>query len=854
MAERPYRVFLSAASLDLKSLRQAAPQILKQSPARICKHGPLEVVFQEDFPPDYRDVWAILRQRILECDAVICLVGYAFGREPRNVPPGFSRRSYTQMEFDIARALGKPVFLFRADDAKALDPHEPEGEDVRKLQEQYREELRTLDQVRHAFKGKDELLAQLQKLELPPPAPRKPINLPYKTLGTLFKGRDDFLKDLREKLGAGDGRAVRVLAAQALYGLGGVGKTRLAIEYGWRNQGDYTALLFVSADTPANLRRNLAELVGPFVLDLKEAQEAKEEVRVAAALDWLQAHPGWFLILDNVDTEEAALEVERLVTGLQRGHVVITSRLKEWGAGVEPLELDVLDGAASKDFLLERTARRRPPTPSDEGDAQGLATALDGLALALEQAGAYISHVRCSLAEYLARWRKQEEHVLTWFDVRQMKYPASVAITWETTWDQLSPAARTLLEILAWFAPDPIPDSVLLGESTRPLAQAALAGADVALALADLDKYSCLKREQTAERSSLLVHRLVQEITRWRLPAGTGRQRLEGALQLVNAAAVGDPEDVRTWPVWVLLSSHVHTVVEHADHAEIAEPTARLMNNLGLLLQTKALHAEAEPLMRRALAIYERSLGPDHTNVAICLNNLAGMLRATNRLAEAEPLYRRALAIDERSFGPDHSEVATDLNNLAQLLQATNRLAEAEPLLRRALVIDERSFGPDLPEVATALNNLAGLLQATNRLTEAEPLMRRVVDIFTKSLGEDQPNVGTAVNNLAAVLQSTNRLAEAEPLMRRALAIDEHSFGPDHLKVAIRLNNLAALLRDTNRLAEAEPLSWRMVGIFLDFTRRTGHEHPHLQAALANYTGILKALGWREADSRAELE
>ena len=84
------------------------------------------------------------------------------------------------------------------------------------------------------------------------------------------------------------------------------------------------------------------------------------------------------------------------------------------------------------------------------------------------------------------------------------------------------------------------------------------------------------------------------------------------------------------------------------------------------------------------------------------------LLQATNRLAEAEPLMRRALAIDEKSFGPDHPNVASDLNNLALLLQATNRLAEAEPLYRRALAIDEKSFGPDHPNVANSLNNLAG--------------------------------------------------------------------------------------------------------------------------------------------------
>ncbi|MCX6876219.1 MAG: tetratricopeptide repeat protein [Verrucomicrobia bacterium] len=152
-------------------------------------------------------------------------------------------------------------------------------------------------------------------------------------------------------------------------------------------------------------------------------------------------------------------------------------------------------------------------------------------------------------------------------------------------------------------------------------------------------------------------------------------------------------------------------------------------NEFACFLDAAALHAEAEPLMRRALAIWDASLGGDHPNVASALNNLAALLKATNRLAEAEPLYRRALAMWEASLGESHPEVATDINNLAALLHDTNRLAEAEPLMRRALAIDEASFGPDHPNVARDLNNLAHILHATNRLAEAEPLYRRALDI-----------------------------------------------------------------------------------------------------------------------------
>ncbi|MCH8852647.1 MAG: tetratricopeptide repeat protein, partial [Planctomycetes bacterium] len=171
----------------------------------------------------------------------------------------------------------------------------------------------------------------------------------------------------------------------------------------------------------------------------------------------------------------------------------------------------------------------------------------------------------------------------------------------------------------------------------------------------------------------------------------------------------------------------------------------------------------------------------------------------------------------------------------------------AEPLMRRALAIDEQSYGAEHPNVAIRLNNLAQLLQATNRLAEAEPLMRRALAIDEQSYGAEHPRVAT-LNNLAQLLQATNRLEEAEPLMRRALAIDEQSYGAEHPKVARDLNNLAQLLQATNRLAEAEPLMRRHVEIFHKFGEQTGHEHPHMQAAIANYHRLLKAMGLSDTE------
>jgi tetratricopeptide (TPR) repeat protein len=210
----------------------------------------------------------------------------------------------------------------------------------------------------------------------------------------------------------------------------------------------------------------------------------------------------------------------------------------------------------------------------------------------------------------------------------------------------------------------------------------------------------------------------------------------------------------------------MRAVVNYGDEYSLGGPTTDLMNQLAGLLYAKALHGEVEPLLRRALAIDDGNLGPDHPTVGVRLNNLAKFLQTTNRLAEAEPLLRRALAIGEKSV--DHPTVALRLNNLAHLLQDTNRFAEAEPLYRRALAMDEKSFGPDHPTVGTRLNNLAQLLIDTNRLAEAEALMRRACSIFvefTRRTGHPHPRLEDAFRNYAGVLAA---MGESPPEVEAA--------------------------------------------------------------------------------------
>ena len=773
------QLFLSTVSVEFKDYREVLRRNLNLPDVTIQ--------IQEDFIAGGTPTLDKLDLYIRECDAVIHLVGDGFGSQakPRSLAylnkqyPDLSSRfpalggflspegpslSYTQWEAWLALLHGRKLLIC------VPSPGAPRKEgfmadpDHLVLQQQHLVRLRSVETYPEVnFDSVDHLTWKIQGslfLELRTAAGqiRPPSTLPYAPLGNLLKGRDDDLQKLQRELGPIPENAATPSTAVALIGLGGVGKTRLAIEHAWRGAALHSAVLFGSARTPEALNRSLAGLAT--VLDLPEKAASEEAIQRQAVLGWLCSHPGWLLILDGIDAKEAAQAVESLLPQTSGGQLLVTTRLSRWSAAVRRLPLEVLSPEAAAEFLLERTAGSRKQETGDPLAARDLAQQLDCLALALEQAGAYIDERCISFSSYRREWQQRRDQLLSWFDPQLMQYPQSVATTWLTSFQQLSADAQTLLRRLAWLATEPIPESLL------EVAIAAGDGVDAEPieaidGLVELDRYSLLSRSNQSD--SFLLHRLVQEVTRLRQDSGQVPHELAAALAWINAAFVGNPQDVRSWPVLEPLAPHAKTVAGFADQAGLSDPAARLFHEMGVLFDAKAAYSDAEPLKRRVVEIFEASYGNDHPNVATALNNLAGLLRATNRLAEAEPMYRRALAIDEASYGLDHPRVATDLNNLAQLLQATNRLAEAEPLMRRALAIDEASYGLDHPNVAIRLNNLAQLLRATNRLAEAEPLYRRCLKIliaFTDQ-GYQHPNLEAGIRNYFGFLQAQGLSEEA---------------------------------------------------------------------------------------------
>jgi tetratricopeptide (TPR) repeat protein len=672
-----------------------------------------------------------------------------------------------------------------------------------------------------------------------------------------FVGRSDELRRLREAVGL---RKIGVLAA--IHGLGGMGKTALALEYAHAYGGEYGGGRWeVRCEGREDLAAALTTLASALHVEFTEAEKIDLELqlqRILAELrDLANTHEPHrcLLILDNVDKPKLLepAQTQRLPSD-EWLDVIATTRLGEYDLFSQQRDrafvaVDEMPEADALNLIESYQPGGHFIDETEREAAREIVRLLEGFTLAIEAAAVFLGQfaydVTC--AGFLQRLKKEGlaglEIATSGTNEGVRHGEIRLTATLQPTLERLTEQELLALRYAALLPADQI---ALPWIRSLVAAQYELYGKDAEPGYPDIWQrllrsiFSLRLWQATGvvnrEGRPLIarMHRLLQELMR----DAAGEQ-----LDSIKSTVI---EHVKTraafiWEGWL---QHEHRweikplaacAREWREDDQVGAYLAHLASGP---LRQLGNFAEAEALRRDALAIGERRFGPDHPEVAAYLNNLAQVLQDTNRLKEAEPLMKRALAIDEESFGPDHPNVAIDLNNLAQVLQDTNRLTEAEPLMKRALAIDEQSFGPDHPEVAGDLNNLAQLLKDTNRLKEAEPLMRRVVEIFEMSLGANHPNVATALNNLAQLLKATNRVTEAEPLMKRALAIDEQSFGPDHPKFAIRLNNLASLLLATKRLTEAEPLMKRALAID---EKSFGPDHPSVALRLNNLAQLLQA-------------
>jgi tetratricopeptide (TPR) repeat protein len=639
-----------------------------------------------------------------------------------------------------------------------------------------------------------------------------------------FTGRADLLDQLRQRLHSGQPAAVVQVQAQTLHGLGGVGKTQLALEYAHRHQADYDLIWWVTAEQPAAIPGQLVALARRLGLP----EQTKQAETIGALWDALRQRDRWLLVFDNAEDPADLLPW----WPPDFGRVLVTSRYPNWAGPASTLVVDVLPRPYAVAFLRHRLGR-------DDPDFDQLAAALGDLPLALEQAAAYVEETHTPPGEYLELLgtRARELFALG----RPATSERTIATIWSMALGRLhseAPAAEHLLSLCAFLAPDEIPRWLLQDYPhmlPEPLARVVQDQLDFQQALGTLGRYALAAITDDA----ISVHRLVQAVVRHQLSGEQRRQWIINALLLVNVAFPGQPDQADAWPVCARLLPHALVVANHASvHDVAADWLALLISKAGVYLWGRAEYAQAEQLHKRALAIYESHFGADHPDTASSLNNLGGVLHELGDLNAARQCHERALAIYER-LGSDHPSTATSLNNLALVLRDQGDLDGARTCLERALAIREARLGRDHPDTSDSLNNLGGVLAALGDSRAARNYFERAFTIRKARLGPDHNLTAQTLGNLGGVLHAMGDLKAARQCHERALAIYER-LGSDHPSTATSLNNLALVLRDQGDLDGARTCLERALAIR---EARLGRDHPETLVSLNNLALTLRDLG-----------
>jgi tetratricopeptide (TPR) repeat protein len=581
-------------------------------------------------------------------------------------------------------------------------------------------------------------------------APRFPGDLPAtwnvpSHPNPYFTGREPGLADVRARLTAPEAAHRRVV----LTGLGGVGKTQLAVEYAYWQRADYDLVWWVRGEQPTSLLGDYAALAGqPPLADLKLGPDTPQETAVAAVRTWLERHRRWLLVLDNVDEPQTVAE---LLPRSATGHVLLTSQTEAgWQRLASPLPVEVLEAADAADFLLART---RQTGPAARSAATTLATTLGALPLALEQAAAYIeASGTLTLAAYAELFGTRALELLT--RGQPLGYQHTVATTWSLALQRLQdtdPAAVGLLTLAAHLAPDDLPQPLLAAHpEVLPEPLAATAGDPLALA----DAVAALRRFSLVRviGDGLYVHQLLQTVVQAALDAEAQGTWAAAAVRLLEAGFPRSGDQVGAWAECERLLPHVQVVAEQGRHLEANSGSLRrLLNQAARYLYSRGQYQQALTLYQQVLTAHQQASGDDHPDTLWSMSNLAETRQALGDLQGAHELHEQTLAARRRVLDDDHPDTLRSMNSLAMTHRVNGDLQSAQKLFAETLAARRGVLGDDHPETLWTMYGLAESHRALGRIQEAHDLHEQTLAARRRVLGEDHPDTLQSANTLAEV-------------------------------------------------------------------------------------------------------
>lgn len=610
-----------------------------------------------------------------------------------------------------------------------------------------------------------------------------------------FVGRAPTLAAVRDRLTTE--REPRIVA---LTGMGGVGKSQIALEYIYRHTADtadHRLALWAPADSRLTLQRELAALAKPL---LAMSLEVNEEVRWQAVRGHLAARSDWLLVVDNVPTPEVFDSMRPLLPERFAGHVVLTSRFPHWGAVADEVPVRPLDRNESVELLHRCAGAVAAGAPNAAG---ALAQGLGDLPLALVQAGAYMRSSGKSFTAYLDLFRREHARLLA--QGRPSDYPDTVATTWSLAMERVrefQPAAADLLTFCAFLAPFPLLPSwlrasaELLPPALAGLGDSELAWDEVVKALGDLSLI-------TIGPDFFLVHQLVQAVTRARLTADEQRLWNDAALRWATALYTFSPDDAGTWAQGAMIFPHLlDSIRRGVERNPLPALLPKAIRRALTELWNRVDLRPAKELLEYANAC--DFAGADGTRLQIECVRARVVLREGDALAARSLLERVLSQIDEtadederlHAQGVVHSDLAVCSLSLGDYQGA---LVHA----RTSLEALERSESPSMGHIATSLGSLAAAHIALDQFAAARDAYRQVLAIYDSIAPPPHGRYAAALNNLADALLQLGEIEEALAHGSRAYAMSRAVFGPVHPMPAGVLRTVYKVLLRLGRRQEA---------------------------------------------------
>ncbi len=659
---------------------------------------------------------------------------------------------------------------------------------------------------------------------------KQPINKPNKLprSGIIkFVGRDKELDVIHNQLQQSE--------MSAIVGMGGVGKTELAIQYAIKFQE-----LYQGGVCCFELRKNLdlGIQIVEYARSLNLNPPENLDLIGKVAYCWHQWSTGKLLvILDDV------IDYSSIRPYLPPVHsyfkVLLTSRSR-LGKSIPQLLVDVLDETSALS-LLEDLMGEEERLKKEPENAKALCNWLGYLPLGLETVGRYLGQKLDLSLEKMLRLLNSKRLAAKALCKNEgdedMTATLGVAAAFELSWDEVG-AAKRLGCLLGLFAPAPIPWSlVVLCESDKDLEE-----------LDDFRDVKLLRFNllQRIAAETYRLHPLMREFFQMKLAESDLSEDLKTRYCQVMVNIAEEIPESATQTLVVQMQPKIPHIAEAAtswsDYLS-DEQLIKPFQGLGRFYQEQGFYEEAEHWWKHCYKIVQIRLGSEHLDAAMSLSNLAYAYRSQGKYVEAENLNNNALNMRRKLLGEEHPDVADSLNNLALAHYDNGKYDDAETLFIKALEMRRKLLNSEHVDIADSLNNLAMLYDAQGNYKESERLHCQAYEMNLHLLGVEHPRIAINLNNLASCYYSQERYSEAEDQYKKSLEISRKLLGCQHLDVATSLNNLAQVYSKLKKYIEAEPLFLEAQKIQ---KRILGEKHPDIATGLNNLAGLYEDLGHLE--------